>query len=528
MGSFFFRLCRTFSTCSCSAPETKRPTMAELDAIAEIRGGYLKLTESFSSAPRTREESKQLLNRFKNVLSESFEPIATAVRKDFNKPELEFYIAEFSQAIAEMANIISNLDTMLESVAPSHLPVSFSTLSIDVEKIALGTVLIISPFNYPLILSISPLVGAIAAGNNVVLKLPFDQLPNFCSALTKIIHSTFPPESVMVVNGGIPESQYLLNDCKFDKIFFTGSTNVGKIVYKSASDKLTPVVLELGGKSPVFVTKNVSTGSLDVLVDRLLWGKFCNAGQTCVAPDYVLIESSVYGKFMEKLLKAFDTFSKVNKDSDFAHIINERGFDRLVNLIKETKGEVHGGEYTKEELFIAPTIVTNISWTDVLMSQEIFGPILPIIKYDTPLEEAVKNVIKYHDCPLAAYLFSSSEKDLQVLKTNLRSGSILVNETLMSAGCFVTPFGGIGNSGFGNYHSKWTVDTFTHERAILKQPLWAESILSARYFPYTPEKLKMFKLLSKVPEIPVQLLKQIVIYCSIFLLGWYLGKMSYN
>lgn len=495
--------------------------------LEDIKKYHSILTETFANSPRSKDESIELLKKFRNKMSLSFDIISDAIKQDFNKPKEEVYITEFSEAIAEMSHIISNLNSMLISKPTNSLPISFSTLNTKIEKIALGTILIISPFNYPLILAVSPLVGAIASGNNVVLKLPYDQLPNFSNELKKVIESVFPKDQVMVVNGGIPESEFLLYECKFDKIFFTGSTNVGKLVYKAASEKLTPVVLELGGKSPVFITKNINLNSIDILIDRLLWGKFTNSGQTCVAPDYLLIDESVYEPVIKSLLKRFNiTYSKIDKDYNFSHIINEKGFDRLNSSIKETKGSIlAGGNSDKKSLFIQPTLVTDIEWDDPLMVGELFGPVLPIIKYNSSLKEIVKKVALIHDCPLATYVFSDSENDLNIIKQFLRSGSISINETLMAAGCFVTPFGGIGNSGFGNYHSKWSIDAFTHERAILKQPLWAETLLKARYIPYTQSNLKSLKMLENFPEIPVERIKKSIFVVLIFFLGWILGKI---
>lgn len=494
--------------------------------LSEIHAKYTLLTETFYNSPRSKDESKALLQKFKKILSESFEPISNAIRKDFNKPKLEVYVTEFGQAVAELTSIISNLDSTLKPTSPSSIPITFSTLKTEIEKIALGTVLIISPFNYPLILAISPLIGAIAAGNNVVLKLPFDQLPNFSTALKQLIEAALPKDQVLVVNGGIPESEYLLNECKFDKIFFTGSTAVGKIVYESASKNLTPVVLELGGKSPVFITKNIERKSLGTLLDRLLWGKFTNSGQTCVAPDYLLVEDTVYDDVIEALLKSYNSvYSKVDENSDFTHIVNEKGFQRLQGLIKQTKGKIiAGGKTSEESLFIEPTLIADVSWDDPLMSNEIFGPILPIIKYTGSFQGIVQKVARTHDCPLASYLFSSSAKELETLRKYLRSGSISVNETLMSAGCFTLPFGGIGSSGFGNYHSTWTINAFTHERAILKQPLWAEALLKGRYFPYTQANMKMFKMLGNIPEIQSKKIKNYVSYLFVFFIGWFFAK----
>lgn len=499
-----------------------------IDNMDTIRDKYDVVTASFVSQPRSREESKALLRKFRDNLKSSFDELSNAVREDFNKPELEFYVAEYAPAIGELTNILNNLDTILSSSKKSNsIPITFSTLSTEIEKSPLGTILIISPFNYPLILAVSPLIGAIASGNNVVLKLPYDQLPNFSNALKLVIDNSFPQDQVLVVNGGIEESQFLLNDCKFDKIFFTGSTNVGKIVYKAAAEKLTPVVLELGGKSPVFISKNIDISSLEKLLKRLLWGKFTNAGQTCVAPDYLLIDSSVYDKVLNIIFKIFKSdFANVNKSDEFSHIVNERGFNRLSQILQETKGDILSGDNKsdKDSLFFSPTIVSNIDWNDSLMQSEIFGPILPIMKYNSSLTDIVKKVASIHDTPLAAYLFSSNDNDLKILQKYLRSGGIVVNDALWTAGCFITPFGGIGTSGFGNYHSKWTIDTFTHERAVLKQPLWAESLISSRYFPYTKENLKALKLVSSLPEIPIATLKNLAYLLSIFVIGFFLGK----
>lgn len=493
----------------------------------ELNSNYELLMDTFVNSPRSKIESLELIKKLKQTMENAFDPISDAIKVDFNKPKMEVYMTEFSEAIAEMSYIISHLDYMLETPSPSALPAVFSTLSTKVEKIALGTVLIISPFNYPLILAISPLVGAIASGNNVVLKLPFDQLPTFSTVLKNLIESVLPKDQVMIVNGGILESEFLLNKCKFDKIFFTGSTHVGKIVYEAASKTLTPVVLELGGKSPVFITKNFNFNSSDALIERLLWGKFTNSGQTCVAPDYLLVDDEIYDKIISGLLKKYSsTYYSVDKDSDFAHIINEKGFDRLTSIINNTKGKIiAGGTSDKENLFIKPTIISDIDWNDACMTGEIFGPILPIIRYTSSLKDVVKKVAANHDCPLAAYLFSSSNNDLNIVKKYLRSGSISVNETLMAAGCFITPFGGIGNSGFGNYHSKWSIDSFTHERAILKQPLWAEILLKARYFPYTESNFKTLRFLEHAPDIQLKNIKNCGFFLLVFLLGCILGRI---
>lgn len=485
--------------------------------MTEITERVQLLKEEACTKTRSIELTTEYLKRFERMLCMGFEPMANALKADFNRPTFETLATEYTAVLGEIAYFIGSIGSLLKEGPHGRIPSVFSTINIEIEKISLGTVLVISPFNYPLILSLSPFIGAFAAGNNVVLKLPGDQLPNFTSVLKKMIESVFDKKHVFVVTGGIPESTELLNDVKFDKIIFTGSTKVGKIVQEAAAKTLTPVILELGGKSPVFVTKSAS--SLDTLVKRLLWGKFTNSGQTCVAPDYVLVDEEIYTHFIEKLEIEFNhTYKDINAESDFSHLINDASFNRLAGYLKASKGKVLvGGAVSAASNFIQPTVVTNVSWDDALMKDELFGPILPIITYKS-LEETVSKVIAEHDTPLAMYIMGSSQKEIDIIK-RIRSGSIGINEFLMTAGCHATPFGGVGTSGMGNYHSKWTIDAFTHQRTVMKQPIWAEILLSNRYYPYTDSKFFMISFLTSLPDLPVIHLSTVLFYLMLIGFG---------
>lgn len=497
--------------------------------MTEITERVQLLKESISEKTRSVELTIEYLKRLEKLLCMGFEPMANALKKDFNRPTFETLATEYTAVLGELAYFISNISSLVKEAPNGKIPSAFSTINIEIEKIPLGTILVISPFNYPLLLSLSPLIGAFAVGNNVVLKLPGDQLPNFTSVLKKMLESVFDKNHVCVIDGGVSESTELLNDVKFDKIMFTGSTKVGRIVQEAAAKTLTPVILELGGKSPVFVTKSAS--SLDTLVKRLLWGKFTNSGQTCVAPDYILVDEDIYDKFIGKLETEYNnTYKDITQESDFAHLINAGAFERLTGYLKATKGKVLlGGSVSEKTNFIQPTVVTNVEWDDALMKDEIFGPILPIIKY-TSLEDTVSKVIKEHDTPLAMYILGKNKKEINTIK-RIRSGSLAINEFLMTAGCHSTPFGGVGTSGNGNYHSKWSIDSFTHQRTVMKQPIWAEFLLSNRYYPYTDSKFFMISFITSMPDLPVIHFTSLVLYLILFGLGslcGFYGNDIYN
>lgn len=332
-----------------------------------------------------------------------------------------------------------------------------------IYKEAYGVTLVIAPWNYPFQLALSPVLGAIAGGNTVVLK-PSELTPNTSHLLADLITKNFDRAYFSVVEGDKDVSQKLL-DQRFDLIFFTGSVPVGKIVMEKASQHLTPVVLELGGKSPAIVDEDAD---LDLAAKRIIWGKCLNAGQTCIAPDYLYVHESVKDALLSKLVVSIKEMygDQPLENEEYSHIVNERHFDRLVDYIHN--GNVfHGGEHKRENLVIEPTILTDATWDDRVMQDEIFGPILPVFTFHT-IEEVVE-AVRSNEKPLALYYFTEDEDRQQHIIEALPFGGGAMNDTLMHITNPNLPFGGVGQSGVGSYHGKASFDAFTHEKSILKQ-----------------------------------------------------------
>jgi aldehyde dehydrogenase (NAD+) len=431
------------------------------------------------------------LDQLRNLyfaVQENAEMLKEAFYKDMHRSPYETESLELHGIYAEIDLAINKLPEWAADEKVSG-GTKFMTANPKLTKIPFGNVLIISPWNYPFFLAFVPIANAIAAGNTVVFK-PTEVIPNSTQAVTKILESALDPEVCQVVNGAVPETSYLLEK-QFDKIMVTGSCRLGKIVAQAAAKYTTPCILELGGKSPVFVGKSAN---LKVSADRIVWGKLVNAGQTCVAPDYVLIDKAVKDEFLKHVKNAIDRFyPQLNADSpDYAHIPNERLFDRLDGLLADTKGKIIvGGERDKSRLYISPTIVDNVKADDPLMEDELFSPILPIVPVDDIVEEGIDFVRTYHDTPLALYVFSNNKKEADSIIRRTRSGGAIINDVLLHVGTNNLPFGGIGKSGHGAYHGKAGFDAFSHQRALLNQPFWADMIMKLRYPPYTPAKANM-------------------------------------
>ena len=349
----------------------------------------------------------------------------------------------------------------------------------------LGVTLIIGAWNYPYQLSISPAIAAIAAGNTVVLK-PSEISVATSALLAKIINNIFDAEFFKVIEGGVQETTELLKQ-KFDKIFFTGSTTVGKIIYEAAAKNLTPVTLELGGKSPVIIDK---TCNLKICVKRLVWAKFLNAGQTCIAPDYVCIDESIKVEFLKQLTQEIKASNFKIENNNYVQIINKKNMQRLVSLINPEKIYL-GGTFSYEESTIEPTVLTNVSFNDKIMEDEIFGPILPIITYDN-IDEIITQ-IKIKPKPLACYIFSNNTTFVKKIEKEISFGSGAINDAIMQISNENLPFGGVGNSGFGSYHGEYGFKAFSHYKSILKKSTLFEP--SLKYFPLTNLKLKIIKFL---------------------------------
>lgn len=398
-----------------------------------------------------------------------------------------------SEAWIEIGGVLSEIELMVKELPlwaqgeKVKTPLVLMPGQSSIRSAPFGLVLILSPWNYPLQLSLKPLVGALAAGNRVVLK-PSEISASVSQVLAKIIEETLPATEVIVVQGGVSETQALLKE-KFDFIFFTGSTAVGQVVMKAAAEHLTPVILELGGKSPCIVDE---TANIAQAARRIVWGKFSNAGQTCVAPDYVIVHATVKERLMQECQLALTQFygSDAGQSPDFGRIVSSKHFDRLLGLMQGSQVKF-GGTHKREERFIAPTLVDNADWSDALMREEIFGPILPFLTF-TDLSEAVEK-IRQRAKPLALYLFSQSRSTQELVLEQLDFGGACLNDTIVHLGNHHLPFGGVGGSGMGHYHGKFSFEAFSHKKAIFQQTTLVD--IPVRYPPYAgKEKLIKFLL----------------------------------
>nr|WP_257989752.1 aldehyde dehydrogenase [Bacillus infantis] len=404
----------------------------------------------------------QTLNTLKTLVQKHEQDILDAVKQDLNKSELEAKRAEVGLVISEIDFMLENLE---EWAATKEVPTpaSHGGAKSFIKPEPFGAALVIAPWNYPFQLAVTPLVGAIAAGNTAVLK-PSELTPKTSALLSAMINDNFPEEYLRVVEGEVETSTALLKE-DFDYIFFTGSTGVGKIVAEAAAKHLTPTTLELGGKSPTIVHKDADLNEAALRIAR---GKFANAGQTCVAPDYLLVHSSVkdelMNKFKEVITAAFG--ENIVENPNFGHVVSERHFDRLVGFL-DNGSIMTGGQHNREELIIEPTILDNISWDDAVMQDEIFGPILPVMTYDN-LDEIIEPIMN-RPKPLALYLFSNDESVQDEILGTISFGGGSINDTINHMTSHYLPFGGVGASGMGAYHGKASFDTFTHFKSVLKR-----------------------------------------------------------
>lgn len=422
------------------------------------------------------------LEKLKKLITENEEILYEAIEKDFGKSKFETYITEISFILKDIDYYLKNLNSLSKpKKVKTNLANQFGTSKIYSEP--LGCILVIGAWNYPYQLSLSPLIAALAAGNCCILK-PSEVAENTMKTMAKLINENFDSDYLTVFEGGIDETTEILK-LKFDKIFFTGSTKVGKIVYKAAAENLTPVTLELGGKSPAIVTKDAD---LDIAAKRIVWGKFLNAGQTCVAPDYILAHENIQNELLEKLKFYINKFNYEANSEQYTKIINQKNFNRLVKLINHDKIYI-GGNFEENNLYIEPTILQNIDWNDEVMKEEIFGPILPVIAFND--FDYILNEILQHEKPLAAYLFSNNSKEKENFTNTLSFGGGCINDVVMHLGNEKLPFGGVGNSGIGSYHGKYGFETFSHQKAILDKKTWGEPDL--KYPPYSQNKIKWMK-----------------------------------
>ncbi|WP_343342714.1 aldehyde dehydrogenase [Terrisporobacter petrolearius] len=429
------------------------------------------------------------LKKLKKVIKKYEDEIIDALNKDLGKHIFEAYSNEVGFVYGSIDFVIKNLKNWTKVKKVKNDAAQLPGKSY-IYKSHYGAVLIIGPYNYPFQLTIEPLIGAIAGGNTVIIK-PSEYATATETIIEKIIKETFDEEYIAVVTGDYKVNSDLL-DLEFDYIFFTGSVNVGKIVMEKASKHLTPITLELGGKSPVIVD---NTADLKVSAKRILWGKLTNAGQTCVAPDYLLAHEHIYEELIEELKSTIVEFygNDIINNKEFGRIINEKHMNRLKNILENDKDKiVVGGDVDFEQRYISPTIIRDVTLEDSVMKEEIFGPILPVIKYKD-LED-IKYYISKHKNPLALYVFSENDDFSEDIIRRFTFGGGCVNDTISHVASAHLPFGGVGTSGMGNYHGRASFDTFTHTKSIVKKSTKIDIKL---VFPPYKEKIKLIKKIMK-------------------------------
>ena len=449
----------------------------------------LKNQKNFFASQQTKDISyrKKLLKKLLSEIQKREKDIVKALYDDFKKSEYETVMTETSIVVSELKTAIKKINSWAKPkrVMPAFL--NFPSSS-KIYNEPYGNVLIIAPWNYPFQLAFAPLIGAITAGNTVVLK-PSELTPNTSRITKEIIETVFDSNFVSVIEGGVEISTKLLKQ-RWDYIFFTGSVHVGKIVAKAAAEFLTPVTLELGGKNPCIIDE---TANIELAAKRIVWGKCINGGQTCIAPDYLLIHKSVKEKFVicfkEEIGKAYG--KNPQKSDDYPRIVNEKNFERLAKML-ENETILLGGKIDKKDNYISPTLVDEPSLDSEVMKGEIFGPISPVISYQN--EEEIDKIISNYEKPLAFYVFTTRNNFAQKMIQKYSFGGGTINDTTVHFANNNLPFGGVGESGIGSYHGKRTFDLFSHKKGIVKRYNWLD--LPVRYAPYKG-KLKTLKMFTK-------------------------------
>lgn len=459
------------------AVESKVPDSKMKDIIQKQRD-YFKTgaTKEINFRIRAMGKLREALVKYEPKLLKS-------LHADLHKPELEAYSIEIGVVIAELDYYISRIRAWAR---PERVKTAlfFMPAKSRIYKEPYGTVLIIGPFNVPVKNIFGPLLGAVSAGNTCVIK-PSEQSSHTSAVLKEMFDEFFNPEFLTVIEGGVPETTELLNE-RFDYIFYTGGAQVGKIIYQAAAKNLTPVTLEMGGKNPTIVDDDCNIATV---AKRIAWGKCLNAGQLCVAPDYVLVRRAYKDKLIAALKKAIEGFygDDPSKTDDYARIVNDQHFERIKNMIE---GDiVHGGRTDAKTRYIEPTILDNVTLDSKSMQEEVFGPVLSIIAYDD-LDEAIE-IINNGEKPLALYIFAQSHKVRKRILNETSSGGVCINETIMNFGSVGLPFGGVGHSGIGAFNGKNGFDTFTHRKGVMTKVFAFD--VQQKYPPYTKGKLSFIK-----------------------------------
>lgn len=440
----------------------------------------VKNQKSFFQTNETKPISFRIavLKKLKVVLQQNEKMLSEAIYLDFNKSEFETYLTEFGFLYIEIDEAVRKLNKWASKKSVASSLINFPSKNYILPE-PLGTTLVISAWNYPYQLALAPAIASLAAGNTVIIK-PSEVAIHSSNALKKVISENFNASVFAVVEGGIEETTKLIHS-KFDKIFFTGSTNVGKIVYQAAAKNLIPVTLELGGKSPAILTEDCN---LKRSIQRLVWGKFLNAGQTCVAPDYVMVHQSLKNEFLKGIEQEINLRMYAIENENFTKIVSENHTQRLAHLL-ENQNVIFGGNYDIKTRDFQPTLVLNPSWESPIMQEEIFGPILPILFYEN-FNDVIQK-IKSKEKPLAAYLFTENKEYKEIFLNELSFGGGSINEVIMHLVNGNFGFGGVGSSGFGAYHGYEGFKTFSHFKSILEKPTFFE--IPLRYSAYSTKKL---------------------------------------
>ena len=443
---------------------------------------YINTQHTLSIAAR-----KSTLLRFKQMLEENEAKIYEAVHADFHKSAHEAFLTEYAILIKDIEEALRALPKWMKAKKVRTNLVNWPGKSYVIPE-PLGQCLVIGAWNYPIQLSLAPVIAALAAGNTVILK-PSELAAHSAACMAALVAQYFEPAVFTVVQGGVEETTQLLEE-RFDKIFFTGSPAVGRIVYQAAAKHLTPVTLELGGKSPAILTPSAH---LPTAIKRLVWAKFLNAGQTCIAPDYVFVHASIYEESLALLQAQIEQNAYDLSANNYVQIINERNLDRLERLLDKEKIAI-GGKVNRTNRTIEPTLLRDVNLEDAVMQEEIFGPILPLISYSN--FQDVLHYIKNEEKPLSAYLFSNDSKEQNTWLNELSFGGGCINDAIMHITNPNLPFGGVGQSGTGSYHGKAGFDTFSHYKSVFKKPRLFE--VSLKYPPYTHSKMDWIKRLLKL------------------------------
>lgn len=428
------------------------------------------------------------LQLLKDTVKQYEKEISDALKQDLGKSEFESFMCEIGLVYEELSYMIKNTSTLAAEKAVHTPLVNFASRSYT-KPTPYGNTLIISPWNYPFLLTMGPLIDAVAAGNTAIIK-PSKNSMATTLIMGKIIRACFKEEYVYLVDKDIDSARNLIKE-KFDFIFFTGSTNIGKEVLRQAAEYLTPVVLELGGKSPCIVDQSAD---LKLAARRIVFGKFLNCGQTCVAPDYVLCHKSIAGELQKQLCRQTQKQygKKPFENKNYGKIISQKHFDRLSGLIEPEK-IILGGQTNKDTLQIAPTVMANVTWQDKVMQEEIFGPVLPILTFEN-IEEVI-DLLNRKPKPLALYLFSNDKQTIKQITSRCRYGGGCINDTIVHLATTEMPFGGVGESGMGSYHGAQGFKTFSHTKSIVDKKNWID--FPVRYSPYKKLYLKLLKFLLK-------------------------------